>query len=234
MNTIVKKVLSDFLSEYGKIKLNSSIKKVKLDVGTSGDGPNTDLWLKENNICVIGVEPNLINLHNMYSKYEPQIKKEKLILLKTALSCSTPYIGELFCVKQNEGCSSLHEPVFDRIPEYKELSNLIFTPVIRLGDIFNFFPWEQVPFIDHLKIDAQGSDFDIVKGADDYLQEKIAFLTVEAGTGSDYKYDSKPQNMFDYIINKGFEEHSIKEFNWTFFNPRFESEKNKINSDVTG
>ena len=89
MNTIVKKVLSDFLSEYGKIKLNSSIKKVKLDVGTSGDGPNTDLWLKENNICVIGVEPNLINLHNMYSKYEPQIKKEKLILMRSFKSSVT-------------------------------------------------------------------------------------------------------------------------------------------------
>ena len=158
MNKIAERVLLDHLSKNKKINLKPSIKKVKFDVGTSGDGPNTNIWLKENDLCVIGIEPNPVNLKNMYLRYKKQIHEDKLILLQTALSFGEPKVSEFYCVKHNEGCSSLHEPIFDRIPEYKELSSVLFTPVIRMTDIFDAFPWNQISFIDHLKIPTESNN----------------------------------------------------------------------------
>ena len=44
-------------------------------------------------------------------------------------------------------------------------------PVYSLKHFFDLFPWDRFEFIDYIKIDAQGADFDIIKGAGDYLNE---------------------------------------------------------------
>jgi hypothetical protein len=100
--------------------------------------------------------------------------------------------------------------------------------VIRLLDFFDRFPWEQISHIDQLKIDAQSSDFNIIKGAGDYIFEKVVFLDVEASTNNQYENNETPEDLKSYLEEKGFEcvEWGM---NARFRNLKFKSIFNNIN-----
>ena len=89
------------------------------------------------------------------------------------------------------------------------------------------FPWDRFEYIEHLKIDAQSADFDIIKGAEEYLKEKVLYLSVETNTGDQYQNTETPLDMKKYIEDQGF--HC---FNWksngNFYNVKFENLLDKI------
>jgi hypothetical protein len=59
------------------------------------------------------------------------------------------------------------------------VQDIIEVPIFRLSSFFDIFPFELIPLIDYIKIDAQGADLDIVKGAGDYLSERVVCITIE-------------------------------------------------------
>ena len=62
MNEIVNSVLKDLLVD-GKIFIPENLTRVKLDVGTSINAPNSEYWLSsDNDVCVFGFEPNPFNV----------------------------------------------------------------------------------------------------------------------------------------------------------------------------
>jgi hypothetical protein len=77
--------------------------------------------------------------------------------------------------------------------------------VIRLSDFFDRFPWDTIQHIDQVKIDAQSSDFNIVKGMGKYLSERVVYLDVEATTNGQYENLETPNELKEYIENEGFE-----------------------------
>jgi len=66
-------------------------------------------------------------------------------------------------------------------------------------------PWERFEYIDYIKIDAQGSDLNVLRGAGKYLQERVVFVTAEP---DGYRYygaeECNTNNITDYMLSQNF------------------------------
>ena len=65
------------------------------------------------------------------------------------------------------------------------VKEIIDVPVYTLADFFELLP-DSIKYVDFIKIDAQGADLDILKGAGDWLTKKVVFVTAEAEVGPYY------------------------------------------------
>lgn len=217
MNKIVKKVLSQVLDTSEKIHIPDNFNRVLIDIGTSYNAPHSEVWTEKfNNICVFSFEPNPFNIEclkngclinsNWQNPFQLKIEKigSQVFLIETALSNGKCRTSDFYCTDGDSGTSSLFEPNSLVVKDKIKVS------VITLKDFFDLFPWGKIPFIEHIKIDAQSSDFDIILGMGDYI-EKILYLTVESHTNDNngnpyYKnYGENPIMMKEYIESRGFE-----------------------------
>lgn len=231
----MKHVLKDILDENEKIKIPSWAKRVKIDVGTSVNAPNSEMWLeRENDLCVFAFEPNKYNIKSLLEGqniWPIKFKKERInhsfFYIQTALSDKNQEFVDFYCTDGDSGTSSLFQPT--RIP-VKEITKV---PEITLEYFFDHFDWNKIHYIDQLKIDAQSSDFNIIKGAGKYLSEKIVYLDVETSTNGHYINYENSSDLKEYIENSGFECLSWG-INSTFLNKNFKDIKNNINYYVQG
>jgi hypothetical protein len=230
-NNLIKDVLSPILQN-DKILIPEWAKRVKIDVGTSSNAPFSEFWINnDNELCVFGFEPNKYNIYNFtngLSKNTNKININKINKSFFYINCAlSNFISEnenFYCTKVDGGTSSLFIPVTDKI----EVEEVTIVPVITLESFFNYFPWDKIPFIDQIKIDAQSSDFNIIKGIGKYLTEKIIYIDVETTTEGQYSNDENPEDIKNFLENNGFE--CLK---WgldaTFFNKKFIDIKHQIN-----
>ena len=192
--------------ENGKIVFPVDITRVKIDVGLSVNAPQSQSWISgDPNLFVLGFEPlesNLDSIRNASSqwliKLLPEFISHRIALIKTALYSAHLDEGMLFHVTRDDpGCSSLLAPKsFDVLHTER-------VDVWTLNDVLDFFPFDRVPVIDHLKIDAQGADFEIIKGASRYL-DKFFAITLEVDT-TEYKETTNSQNDVEsFMIENGF------------------------------
>jgi FkbM family methyltransferase len=206
MNKIANQVLKNFLDENKKIKLPDWCKRVSIDVGTSINAPNSEHWLStDSELCVFAFEPNPFNVNHLKSgekiwpiHLNPQRIGNSFFIVECALSKGEPRFSEFYCTEGDSGTSSMFKPSYFNVKE------LVKVPTISLKDFFDFFDWEKVEYIEHLKIDAQSSDFDIVQGSGSYLNERVLYLTVESTTNTQYLNQENPEKMKEYIENLGF------------------------------
>lgn len=193
----------------------SNLTNVKIDIGLSYNAPQSNIWLsKENNIVVFGFEPNpdsIISLQNgnikkrnnshgepLNNKY---IKENRFFLIPCALSSKEGTLD--FYVNKNDcGTSSLYKPKNEILGD---LEKIIKVPVFKLKDFFDIFPWDRFSYIDYIKIDAQGSDLDILKGAENYLTERVVYITAEPDGHQYYGADScNKNNIKEYMESINF------------------------------
>jgi len=206
MDKIVKDVLGHILDENQKIKFPAWCKKVSIDVGTSINAPNSEYWLNlDNELCVFAFEPNPFNVKHLFTgekiwpiHLNPQKINHSFFIVECALSNGDPRYSEFYCTSGDSGTSSMFKP------SHFDVRELIKVPTISFKNFFDLFDWEKINYIEHLKIDAQSSDFDIVRGAGKYLSEKVLYLTVETNTGNQYLNQESPQEMKEYIESQGF------------------------------
>lgn len=217
MNNVVSSVLNHLLDEKQKIKIPTEYTRVLFDIGTSYNAPHSEVWTREtDDVCVFAFEPNPFNIECIKSgkwigsswqnplQLDIQNLNKKVFLIEAALSSGTPRYIDFYCAEEDPGTSSVYEPTYFSVKEKVKV------PVITLKDFFDLFPWDKVPFIEHIKIDAQSSDFDIIKGMGDYIT-KILYLSVECNTVDDnnlqqYKNSNEnPFEMKEYIESYGFE-----------------------------
>lgn len=236
LNYVVEKVLSPIL-ENDKIKIPNWVKRVKIDVGTSINAPNSEEWInKDSDLCVFAFEPNIFNIEHLSSgvkiwpiHLEPKKINNSFFCTHCALSDFISENEKFYCTDNDAGTSSLFTPVDSRI-QVKKITDV---SVITLESFFNYFPWETIPYIEQIKIDAQSSDFKIIKGIGNYLSEKIVYLDVETTTNGQYLNNETPMELKKYLESNGFIclEWGI---NATFFNRKFENIKNTINYSIIG
>ncbi len=127
---------------------------------------------------------------------------------------------DFHCMNKDSGTSSLYYPIDKKLGEiYKTVK----VPVFKLKDFFDIFDWDKFPIIEYIKIDAQGSDFDILKGAGNYLKDNAVFITAEPECNV---YENCGHNSEDNI--KEFLESQIFEYikhkntkDPTFINKKF-------------
>lgn len=208
MSTI-KKVLDPIL-ENEKIKLPSGVKRVKLDVGTSRNAPFSEFWLQnDNDLCVFGFEPNVHNIENIKKPSvvgSYQLKTHRINKNFFCVNCAlSNFVSDeelFYCAEDDSGTSSLFKPKEDGDIKIKEVTNV---PVITLESFFDLFPWDIVDKIDQIKIDAQSSDYNIIKGMGRYLSEKVVYLDVETSTENQYENIENPEEIKSYMESQGFE-----------------------------
>jgi hypothetical protein len=133
-----------------------------------------------------------------------------------------------FYVSNNDcGTSSLYPNDETYLGKIKEVIDV---PVYSLKMFFDGFPWNRFQYIDYIKIDAQGSDLNILKSAGSYLSERVVYVTAEADgnryIGAD---ECSEQNIISYMESQGFM--LIRHSNTTdptFVNKKYIEESKKI------
>lgn len=192
-----------------------NITHVKIDVGLSYNAPQSQTWLsKESDLVVFGFEPNPDSVacilegnikkratchgNPLENKY---IREKRFFLLPYGLGLEQGYCD--FYINQRDcGTSSMFKPKESILGELKEVVKI---KVFRLKDFFDVFPWDRFPYIDYLKIDAQGSDLNILKSAEHYLSEKVVYVTAEPD-GNQYHGAEfcNNTNIVEYMESIGF------------------------------
>jgi len=195
-----------------KLYIPPEITNIKIDIGLSYNAPQSNKWLLNNpNTYVIGIEPNPDNVLTIINKdiqqrdkshAEPLLNKyinTNVIILPIALdNVETITTMNFYCMERDSGTSSLLEPIDINLGPIKKT---IEVPVYPLSKILELIDWNKYKYIDYIKVDAQGSDLNIIKSAGNYLKEKVVYITLE----EEYKaYKNSTNNNleeFDKYLN---------------------------------
>ncbi len=203
----------------GKMEIATSIKHVKLDIGLSYCAPISQYWLKhENDLFVFAFEPNPSSISSILSgKYlDKSLIGKNFFLIPCALNLNSNSMMKFYVTSHDCGTSSLYQPL------YLAVEKIIDVPVFSLKDFFDLFPFDIHPVIEHIKIDAQGSDLNIAKSAQNYLQEKVIYITLEA---ENYHYKdtiNSEKDIDNYMTGIGFIRYTSSQvYDPTYFNPKF-------------
>jgi FkbM family methyltransferase len=191
-------------------KIPSNITHVKIDVGLGMLNVQSQRWLKtDTDLFVFMFEPNpdsITSSLNDTNRIDDIIKKNNnaFSLIPVALSdVENESSMEFFSMERDGGTSSLLEPI--NLERLGPIKSKILVPVFSLKHFFDIFPWDRFEYIDYIKIDAQGSDLDIIKSAGIYLKDKVVFVTAEPET-NDYSNcnHNTAENMETYLISQNF------------------------------
>jgi FkbM family methyltransferase len=164
-----------------KILVPDFVSSIKIDVGLSGNAPQSKMWIDANpNTLVFGFEPLSMNIKMISEatstwpiKLDPRNIGRNIYIIPVALSSKT--LGHKLKMKitdEESGSSSLLDST------YLLQSTWEYVPVFKLDDFIDFIDLERFKFVEYLKIDAQGMDFEVIRGAKKYLS-KICFITAE-------------------------------------------------------
>lgn len=215
---------------------------IKLDIGLSYSAPQSQIWLsKEPNLMVFGFEPNpesvkCIQNGNIQKRHpghgkpleQKHIENGRFKLMPYALSNVEKKEEMDFYINSNDcGTSSLFKHNEKRLGPIKKITRV---PLLSLKMFFNEFPWDRFDYIDYIKIDAQGSDLNILKGAGDYLKEKVVYVTAEP---DGYQYigagECNTNNITNYMISQNFiKVNHPNTIDPTYINKKFLNMKKKI------
>jgi FkbM family methyltransferase len=189
------------------IEISTLMKRVKIDVGLSVNAPQSQNWLiSDDSLLVIGIEPLQSNISSIRSAntqwqvaLDPKYLENRIFLVPVALSDEIDENGLTFYVtKDDPGRSSLLKP------KNFEVLRTEIVPVSTLNELLKFFPFQNIPIIDHLKIDAQGSDLKILRGCSNYLKNIFA-ITVEMDTDEYEGTDNSIESVSTFLEPYGFE-----------------------------
>jgi len=188
---------------------------VKLDIGLSYNAPQSQRWLahEDDTLMVFGFEPNLESISHIKSKNNylrngncldtKYIEEGRFVIQQCALSnVSEPTTMKFYVSNDDCGTSSLYPNDEIHLGKIKEVIDV---PVYSLKMFFDGFPWDRFEYIEYLKIDAQGSDLNILKSAGSYLKDRVVYVTAE-GDGHQYigAHECSAQNIIDYMISQDF------------------------------
>lgn len=197
-----------------KIFIPENKHRVKIDVGLSYSAPVSQYWLtQEKDLLVFGFEPNpeaVACIRSPYNKkkaeghgdvLEHKYLDKDFFVIRSALGSAQEKDKLFYIATKDEGCSSFYKPSGLLFDTEKTINVNVFT----LSDFFQYFPWEQIPYIEYLKIDAQGADLDILRGASDYIK-KIVYVTAESSVGNLYidVKDNDVSKVDNFMRENGF------------------------------
>jgi len=213
-------------------RIPDTTRRIKIDVGLSYSAPQSEVWLDhDSDLFVFGFEPHpesveCINRGNIVGKpgHGKPISDEHLkrfALIPVALgNVSSSQTLDFYLMRGDCGTSSLFPP---NTALLDSISRVVKVPVHNLSEFFDKFPWDRFPVIEYLKIDAQGSDLDILKGAGHYLSDRVVFVTAEPENIAYFGCKNSAHEIVEYLLSMGFKR--VFDRNTgdpTFLNTRFE------------
>jgi FkbM family methyltransferase len=185
-------------------------KRIKIDVGLSYHAPNMAYWLESDpDVFVLGFEPNIFNLKRIYGDFHlksnpPEFRKlphtyinKEAVVVPFALGHETKFLP-FYCTKEDSGCSSLYEPATFEVLAKTDV------PCYRLDTFLNPMNWARFPYIDGLKVDVQGHDYEVLLGSDEIIH-RICYIFIEIVSDNQYKdCPDKYNEIKSYLETKGF------------------------------
>ena len=242
------KITEGKLDDKSNYLIPDNQKYIKIDVGLAGEAPNSAIWLSETtDRFVIGVEP-LAYHWKMIKNFESSNSKrpypynfpivqleEGVVKLNKQNICeiNDRFIG-IECAIDNvsepttrtfyqmdrtggaSGSSSLLKPTSSH-PHFIEEEMTV--PVLSLESILDHVDWVRFPFIEHIKVDCEGHDLEVVKSIGKYL-DKIVFITVEmSNSNSGHWEDStKHEDVYSFMSDNNFAKAEMMGADITFIN----------------
>jgi hypothetical protein len=171
-----------FEGEYIKIPDNKT--RINIDIGLSYNAPHSNMWIQSSNkVFVFGIEPVNESIENIKvgaikkvpchsDPLNVKYLNNSIFLIPCALGLQNNTVFDLYVTSGDVGCSSLFEPVTF---EYQKKSTVMW----RLDELLKLI---KQPLIDYIKIDAQGSDLNIVKSGGHLISERVIAITLEPET----------------------------------------------------
>lgn len=220
-----------------------SIRKIKIDIGLSYSCPHSQNWLEnDENLYVFGFEPNNDcirtikegNIKKRHVEHGEPISdfnlKNNFCLIPVALgNPKSEGITEVnfYQMKNDCGTSSVYPPVDINLGP---IDSVIKTRLYSLKNFFDIFDWNRFPYIEYIKIDAQGSDYNIILGAGEYLKDRVVYITAEPENRQYDGADSNTtENMRIYLESQGFiQVYDRNTSDPTFLNKKFQHLKDDI------
>lgn len=196
------------VGETGKLHIPDHIKKVKLDVGLSYDAPHSNWWILNdpNDLYVFGFEPNsdaIMQIKGLQPRQSEHLNRLDTKFLETNMTIVNVALGkecknvDFYITSGDVGCSSVYKPVDFHVQKKTTVQQL------TLEQFFEVFPWDRFGYIEYLKIDAQGSDLDIVIGAGEYIK-RIVYVTLECEQNQYHGTTNDEASADAYMSSMGF------------------------------
>jgi hypothetical protein len=215
------------------MKVPEGLKQIRIDVGLAGEAPNAALWLSQTtDRFVIGVEPlpyhwrmiknfetsgtvrpypeniPLLQLEEGVVKLNREIVCEignKFLPIEAAIDNVKDVTTQKFYMMDRtdgaSGSSSLLTPS-EHHPHFIEKEIEVTTHSLEY--ILDKVDWGRFEYIEHIKTDCEGKDFDVVKSIGKYLS-KIVFITSEmTGNLHHWHGSTDPQSFVQFMQDSGF------------------------------
>jgi FkbM family methyltransferase len=205
------------MTEYFKNIDFSQFTSIKFDIGLSYNAPNSNQWLENDDtgkLLVLGFEPDPEsvrciqnkNIKKRHPSHDTPIKDKyinsQFFVIPVALSnVNEPKMMDFYSMEKDVGTSSLYSPnsILGNISIVRKV------PVYPLKYFIENIPWNHFSHIDYIKIDAQGSDLDIIKSAGVLLKEKVVYITAEPEHSQYNNCEHNTlSNIEQYLVDNGF------------------------------
>ena len=242
------------------MKIPEELKQIRVDVGLAGEAPNAALWLSETtDRFVIGIEPlsyhwkmiNNFETSNSKRPYPYDFKilqlEENVVKLNKEVICDVgnrffaieAAIDNISEVQKKKfymmdrtggasGSSSLLEPSSHH-PHFIE--DEVEVTVHSLEYVLDSIDWDRFEYIEHIKTDCEGKDWDVVKSIGKYL-DKVGFISSEMTNNLHHWYGSgDPQQFIAFMQNSGFGIISLQNGQIVFLNKSLENKVKQDNLD---
>ncbi len=190
----------------GRIVLPEYCRSVRLDVGLSVNAPQSAVWLsRDTTLHVFGFEPVSENRKMIVRgdapwpiNLDPELIGKRVNIIPCALMEKSTYEGlDIYVTKKDPGCSSLLKPKSFEIDYIERVE------VATLNEFLEYFPFNVVPYISHLKIDVQGADIQVLEGGLDFL-DRIMSITSEVDTIEYEKTRNSTRALTEMLKPYGF------------------------------
>ena len=186
-------------------KSDADLRRCIIDVGSSHTGIRGKYFKSKLNLPVIFIDADQVALHKL------EVDSDDLIV-NAAISSRNGLAK--FNIYPHDGTSSLCETDLKNATSW-EIGNRKSTqedwtcqeiniiPMITLGDIIETLGIEQIAA---LKIDAQGHDFEVVKGIGQHF-DKINYIELEVQIVKHelYKNSSKKEEVIEFLKKREFD-----------------------------
>lgn len=173
-------------------------KIVAIDVGARWGA--SDAWTMLGNLAEIyGFDPDIEECERLNSLSPPNIRYIPIGLGETKTQNAV-----LFSARE-PGCSSLYKPIADvsRLLPESECISETGTSLISLDTLDNWAEDQQIPPISALKLDTQGSELGVLKGAQKSLKD-VQLLEIEVEFNPLYEEQPLFGDVDRYLRSQGF------------------------------
>jgi FkbM family methyltransferase len=179
--------------------------KTIIEVGTK-DGHDTYKWLQDPDTVVYTFEPTPESHVLLQNRFRGHVNYKNLNLIPAAVDIKNGFTTFNIAAVEDWGCSSLNEFADDRFEHFpgRELQ-VTHTSKVMTIRLDTFMDMHGIKEVDYLWIDAQGSDFNVLKSLGDRVIDVKAGKCESAYVADLYKNcDNSTSDIVKWLKDQGF------------------------------